>query len=359
MDEPTYSLALPYALGLPPVSAVFKAGAEDFIVDECLPFTATGEGEHVLLHIRKTGLNTQDVVKLIARFSGAKERDISYAGLKDKHAVTSQWFSVQQPIGKELPWRAMATAQLTILESLRHSRKLRRGAVSHNRFVIKLRQVQGDIPALLQRLARVAEQGVPNYFGSQRFGVNGKNIIQAQRMFTGEIEPRRFERGMYLSAARAWIFNQVLAVRIVDHSWNQGMDGDVFWLEGTKRFFRSTVMDEELRRRLAQLDIHPTGPLWGKGELATQGKTRELEMSVMTKRTTLAQGLENRGLEQDRRALRITPQHFRYSYSQEQQQLKLEFELPAGGYATSLLREIAITAGDVSGREPELIDEGL
>ncbi len=359
MDELTYSVESPYAFGSPPVTAVFKASAEDFIVDEYLPFTATGAGEHVLLHIRKTGLNTQDVVKLIARFSGARERDISYAGLKDKQAVTSQWFSIQQPIGKELPWQAMATAQLTILESLRHSRKLRRGAVSQNRFVIHLRQVAGDIPAMMQRLSRIAEQGIPNYFGRQRFGAKGQNIMQAQRMFAGEIEPRRFERGMYLSAARSWLFNQVLAVRIIDNSWNRGMDGDVFWLEGTKRFFSSSGMDDELHRRLVEWDIHPTGPLWGQGELATQDKARELELSVIARHTTLAQGLESRGLEQDRRALRIIPQHFKYTYSAEEQQLKLEFVLPAGGYATSLLREIAVTSGNQSGREFELIHEGL
>lgn len=359
MDETAYSLALPFAFGLPPVTAVFKASADDFIVDECLPFTVTGAGEHVLLHIRKTDLNTQDVVKLIAKFSGVSERNISYAGLKDKHAVTSQWFSVQQPIGKELPWQAMATAQLTILEAVRHSRKLRRGAVSHNRFVICLRQVQGDIPAMLQRLTLIVEQGVPNYFGSQRFAANGRNLSQAQRMFAGEIEPRRFERGIYLSAARSWLFNQVLAERIVDHSWNQGMDGDVFWLEGTKRFFSSSTMDETLRRRLVELDIHPTGPLWGKGELATQDQVRALELFVIAKYTALAQGLESMGLEQDRRALRITPQDFHYRYNTDEQQLTLEFNLAAGGYATALLREIAVTTGNISSGEPELIDEGL
>jgi tRNA pseudouridine13 synthase len=351
MADRPYSLAWPTAHGAALISGIFKKTPADFQVEEQLPFTPTGQGEHVLLHIRKMGLNTQDVARRIARCAKLSDRLVSYAGLKDKHAVTTQWFSVQVPIKTAVDWSDLAAENLTVLQAVRHDRKLRRGAVATNRFVITLREVAGDIALLNDRLQRIATTGVPNYFGAQRFGRDAQNLPQAERLFANHITPPRFERGMYLSAARSWLFNQVLAERIQRANWEQPLPGDVFWLQGTKRFFSDAPGDANLLQRVTTCDIHPTGPLWGKGELLTQAAARELELSVINSYTVLAQGLEAAGLEQDRRALRVMPLQFEHAHDPAAKTLTLRFELPAGAYATAVLREFA-ALGDTS-TEPE------
>ncbi|MBI3560480.1 MAG: tRNA pseudouridine(13) synthase TruD [Gammaproteobacteria bacterium] len=342
MSGSSYSLAVPLAHGTPPLRAVFKQSPLDFQVEECLPFEPTGQGEHYLLQIRKRGLNTQDVVRKIARCARLSERWVSFAGLKDKQAVTTQWFSVQLPIKSSTDWAALNSADIDVVQAIRHDRKLRRGAVASNRFDITLRDVVGDAEALIARLQQITAQGVPNYYGPQRFGRNAQNLSQAESLFAGTINPSRFERGMYLSAARAWLFNQVLAHRVAHHTWNHPLPGDVFWLQGTKRFFSNEAITDVIQQRLAALDIHPTGPLWGQGELPTQHQARAMEVALMNNFSGLAKGLEAFGLQQDRRPLRVVPLNLHHSSDESMQLLRLQFELPAGAYATGVLRELAV-----------------
>lgn len=336
-----YSLDFPRAHGLPLVTAILKQSPEDFQVEEQLPFTPTGQGEHVLLHIRKTGLNTRDVVQRIARLSKIAPRNISFAGMKDKHAITTQWFSVQVPIKTTIDWTPLNSDDLVLLAAVRHDRKLRRGAVSGNHFRINLHNVRGDTAALQPRLQLLATQGLPNYFGEQRFGDAAQNLQKALRLFTGTLSAERFERGIYLSAARAWLFNQVLVQRVRTQQWQQSLAGDVFWLQGTKRFFTGDPQDAALPQRVAQCDIHPTGPLWGQGELQTSAQARALELQVVAQYSALRDGLEQAGLEQDRRALRVMPLALTWAHDAARQMLTLEFDLPAGAYATSVIREFA------------------
>ena len=351
MPAARYSLAWPTAHGAPLITGTFKHSPIDFQVTERLPFAPNGQGEHVLLQIRKVGMNTQDVARRIARCAKVSDRLVSFAGLKDKQAVTTQWFSVQIPIKTEADWSDLPSEHLTVLQALRHDRKLRRGAVATNHFIITLREVKGDIPALVDRMRHIVTAGVPNYFGAQRFGRDAQNLLQAERLFAGTISPPRFERGIYLSAARAWLFNQLLAQRIELANWNQPLPGDVFWLQGTKRFFSNEQVDATLQQRVAAGDIHPTGTLWGKGELLTQLAARELELSVMHRYAGFAQGLETAGLEQDRRALRVMPLQFEHVHDPVAKTLTVKFELPAGAYATAVLREFAVLGDTTS--EPE------
>ena len=228
---------------------------------ETLAFPLSGQGEHLYLHIRKTNANTEWVSKQLARYLGVPQRDIGYAGLKDRLAVTSQWFSLP---GKTVTAEKLAALQIEgveVIDAVLHDRKLRKGAIKQNQFTICLRGIKVD-PILLQaRLTLIALQGVPNYFDEQRFGRQRGNLLAAQQMFARTLKPSRFQRGMYLSAARAWIFNQILARRVLQNNWNTAVDGDVFWLEGTKRFFTPAQLDTDINERLMQADIHPTGAL--------------------------------------------------------------------------------------------------
>lgn len=350
--ERSYSPIWPTAQGVPLLTAHIKQHPADFIVEEQLPFIPTGTGEHILLQIQKSCLNTPDVARRIAQCARLSERQVSYAGLKDKQAITTQWFSVQVPIKASPDWSNLNTANMTVLQSVRHDRKLRRGAVAHNRFQIILRDVKSNVEALSEHITQRIATGVPNYFGTQRFGKEARNVLQALRLFQQAIHPPRFERGIYLSAARAWLFNQVLARRIVDHAWDRPLLGDIYWLEGTKRFFSSEILDETLQQRVIQGDIHPTGPLWGSGELATHHAVKELETQVILHDSELAEGLAAAGLEQDRRPLRVIPQQLQITHDITTRTLTLGFVLPAGAYATAVLREF-VTCSEL-GLEPDM-----
>ena len=160
--------------------AVLKATAEDFQVDEVLDIPLTGEGEHLWLWVEKRGLNTEEAARRIAKAAGVPLRTVSYAGLKDRQALTRQWFSVQLP-GKADPDMSSAENDtLKILKTARHKRKLQRGAHSANGFTLRLTQLAGDTAAIDARLQLIAQHGIPNYFGAQRFGHNGGNVVDAR-----------------------------------------------------------------------------------------------------------------------------------------------------------------------------------
>lgn len=325
----------------PLTTAVLRATPEDFLVEEQIPYTLSGTGEHLWVKVRKRGLNTEQVAKQLARLAGITRREVGYAGMKDRNAVTVQWFSLYLPGRADPEWGEIPEGMI-ILESVRHTRKLKTGALSGNRFVIVLRDCQGDRDAVLRRVEDASAHGVPNYFGEQRFGHAGGNVAAAHAMFSGKLTVRdRKQAGIYLSAARSFLFNQVLARRVVAANWAQALEGDALNLNGSRSFFVPETIDDTIRRRIGEGDVHPSGPLWGRGELATRMAVRALETEVISEHADLAQGLEGAGLEQERRALRLFPREFRAEWL-EAQSLRLEFSLPPGSYATVLLREIAV-----------------
>lgn len=330
-----------HAHGGPPLSGVLRATAEDFRVIEELGYQADGEGEHVLLRVRKRGLTSQQVADRLARFAGVRPVAVGVAGMKDRHALTEQAFSVQLP-GREAPdWAALRCDDLEVLDHARHGRKLKRGALQGNRFVITLRQVQGDREGGEAVLAAIAAQGVPNYFGAQRFGRRGDNVAQARAMFAGR-RVRRHERGILLSAARSHIFNAVLDARVRSGHWNRGLDGDLYALAGSRSWFGPEADSEALRRRVLEADIHPTGPLWGEGSSPAGGAAAELENAVAAEHPELCQGLAKARMRHDRRALRVLPRDLAWRWLDDRA-LELRFALPAGSYATTVIGELATT----------------
>ena len=332
------------AHGASVLTARIRVSAEDFFVEELPAFEASGAGEHLLLTIEKRGMNTAFAAKRIAAWAGVDESAIGQAGMKDRHAVTRQRFTVWLPKKVAPDLDALQSDDLRVLDHAWHARKLPRGALAGNRFVLVLRDVEGQRDAIDARLQAIATQGVPNYFGEQRFGRGGNNVQQAVAMFAGR-RVKREERSMLLSAARSELFNRVLAARVEAGTWNAALDGDVWMLDGSRSVFGPEALTDELQARLDAFDIHPTGPLWGEGELRSGDVAREVELAAMQgdSATRLRNGLERAGLKQERRALRLQPSELRWQWLDDAA-LELRFALPPGCYATTVLREL----GDIT-----------
>jgi tRNA pseudouridine13 synthase len=249
-----------------------------------------------------------------------QERDVGYAGLKDRYAITRQWFSIYLPKGETPDLTQLEHSEFKVLSQSRHVKKLCPGDLLGNRFRIVLRDVSGDLDAIEANLKAVTSLGAPNYFGAQRFGFDGGNVEQGRAMLAREIRVRNpKKKGLYLSAVRSFVFNEVLALRIQQGLWGQTLPGD--------------VLDEAGR---------PTGPLWGRGRVSTTDQAQALENGVATRHATLCDGMEHAGLDQERRTLVASPVDMSWAWPQAQQ-LVLSFTLPAGNYATSVLGEILRT----------------
>ncbi|MEO5596397.1 MAG: tRNA pseudouridine(13) synthase TruD [Lysobacteraceae bacterium] len=323
------------AVGTAVLEAVMRTTPEEFRVEELPAFDASGSGEHLLLTIQKRGMNTAFAAQTIARWAGVADSAVGYAGMKDRHAVTTQRFSVHLP-GREAPdTSALNTDELHVVDATRHARKLQRGALRGNRFELTLRQVVGDRAAIDDRLQSIARQGFPNFFGTQRFGRAGANLDAARQLFAGRRMPRD-KRGMVLSAARSHLFNTVLGMRVERGDWAIGMEGELWMLDGSHSVFGPEPASAALAQRVLEGDIHPTGPLWGRGELRCIDPCRQLEHDALAGFADLRAGLEQAGLKQERRALRALARQLDWNWLPENA-LRLSFELSPGSYATSLL----------------------
>ena len=331
---------LAYAYSEPDISASYKVNNEDFQVNEVLSFEPDGDGDHLFLYVEKNGLTTQDVQKQLMQHFKLPAKDVSFSGMKDKQAITQQWFSVKQRDGDLAETKELNSEQLTVQRSLKNKRKLKRGSHRTNQFAIRLRDLSVTPDALIERLDRITSEGVPNYFGEQRFGRNEDNVAKAKQLFAGSLKLNdRYQRGIYISAARAYLFNQVLMRRVETGTWNTYMSGDVMSLDGTSSSFKPADWDQVLADRLAKKDIHPSGPMWGSGKLLTDDLSAALEMNVINTEQELSSGLEQIGLEQERRALRSMPKNLHYSI-EDSSTILIEFSLSKGAYATTLLREL-------------------
>lgn len=334
---------LPRGLGESVLQARMRAQWEDFRVMEDLGFEPSGSGEHLLLRIEKRGANTAWVAEQLARWAGIAPMGVSYAGLKDRHAVTEQTFSVH--LAKRVaPEPLPEHESFRVLDQAWHARKLPRGALAGNHFVLRLREVRGERAAVEDRLTQIAARGVPNYFGEQRFGHDGGNVAAAKAMFAGK-RVDRAKRGFLISAARSSLFNSVLAERVVQGTWDRALDGEVFMLDGSHSVFGPEPLNDALQQRLIDMDIHSTGPMWGRGELRPQADVRTLENRVLADQDELKRGLEAEGLRQERRALRLPVRQLQWQWLSDSpdsalSDLELRFFLPAGAYATVVLHAL-------------------
>ncbi|WP_437890380.1 tRNA pseudouridine(13) synthase TruD [Phytobacter sp. V91] len=337
---------LTYLHGKPAGKGVLKAEPQDFVVTEDLGFEPDGEGEHILVRILKTGCNTRFVADALAKFLKIPAREVSFAGQKDKHAVTEQWLCARVP-GKELP--DLSHFQLEgckVLEYARHKRKLRLGALKGNAFTLVLRGIshRDDVEA---RLLAINEQGVPNYFGAQRFGLGGSNLLGAMRWAQSDAPVRdRNKRSFWLSAARSALFNQIVNERLKKPDFNQVVAGDALQLAGRGSWFVATAEElTELQARVDAKALMITAALPGCGEWGPQGEALAFEQAAVAEATDLQNLLVREKVEAARRAMRLFPQQMSWNWWNDET-VELRFWLPAGSFATSVVREIINTSGD-------------
>ena len=329
----------PRATGEAVARGVVKSRPEDFRVYEQLGFEPSGEGEHVFLHLEKRLLNTQDLAQRISRLSGIPMRDVSFSGMKDRQAVTSQWFSVRMAGRAEPDWQALSVpGQVHLLQVARHRRKLKRGVHRGNRFTLVLRELQGSRDAIEQRLSLLRKGGAPNYFGHQRLGRDGGTLTQAREgMRRGGERISRNRRGLYLSALRSHLFNLVLAERVRCATWNRVQAGETCMLNGNRSLFICEVVDAALEARVVSGDVHPGLPLWGRVE----GRSPALEdvRELLAPERSTCEFLELVGLDLAWRPSRLLPDDFCWEFCDDGS-LQLDFRLSAGSYATALLAEL-------------------
>jgi tRNA pseudouridine13 synthase len=326
------------AYGAPLFDATIRSTPADFDVTEELGYEFDGEGEHDYLYVEKIGANTEWLSRQLAQFADLPARDVGYSGLKDRNAVTRQWFSV--PRWNSPDWATVDIEGAKLLDVQRHSKKLRRGAHKANHFRIVLRPPQrGQSPfrekgsdPVGERLRLIAERGVPNYFGPQRFGRDGGNVELANAWSSGKRLPRH-KRSIAISSARSFLFNESLHARVLDGSWDQLRKGDVANLDGTGSVFDVEVLDDVLIKRCGEMDIHPAGMLWGDGAGTT---------SVPDNRENWLAALSGARVKVAHRSLRLRVSNLRWHLDSDA--LALEFRLGSGAYATSVLREIGNVA---------------
>lgn len=310
--------------------AQLKSVPEDFRVEEVLDVSdlIPGEGEHLCLCLEKKGDNTEFVARQLAQMAGCRGFDVGFCGLKDRHAVTSQWFSLYRP-GMESSdddFIREVAGNWRVLASGRAPRKLRRGEHSANRFAIVLRNVEGSKAEIDKALNRLGEQGAPNYFGPQRFGRDGGNLDRALKMDPSQLNRRagRAKRGsrggrdgsknvLYFSAARSWLFNEVLAARVTDGSWTTCLPGEP-----------------------AESAAGPTGPMWGDGGTTATDGQETLERKVVGQSPELERLFAATRMQPERRPLVVQPQELDWEWRGDDI-LEICFVLPPGQYATTVL----------------------
>lgn len=346
-----------YAWSKPQITGELKTSPQDFYVEEELGFEPEGKGEHLYLFIEKQGVNTEFLARLIAKHANIAANKVTYSGVKDRHAVTRQWFCLHV-LNQELDGTQLLQAinddlhedeSAKLVQMARHPRKLKVGVHKTNRFVLRIRNLAGDVTDLEDRLALVSLEGVPNYFGPQRFGIQGNNLIQGQRWLAKSPSPKKRltkTESFWLSAIRSWFFNQALSDQVASGLWGQVFIDDRVQLQGTQSAFKVDDINANLLRRLHQLDLHPQIPLLNTGALGDTSVLRAHSMSQSwAGNETLVEQLNRLSLGREQRAARVIPENMVWELLNEQ--LIVQFSLPKGSFATSVLREL-IDFTDVS-----------
>ena len=296
------------------LSARIRATTNEFQVTELLDIEFSGDGEHDWLWVEKTGANTTWVAEQLARRAGVPPRDAGYSGLKDRHAVTRQWFSIRRASGEGTDWTSLDIEGVKVIDVRRHYRKLKRGAHSGNAFRIAVRgdRIQDNEVDICERLALIAAKGVPNYFGEQRFGRNGSNVELGEAVLAGK-RLSRPKRSIGISALRSLDFNNQLSERVERGTWNELEPGDTANLDGSGSVFTVDEVTVELEQRCAAMDVHPAGSL---------------------------PAIESLRVDASWRPLRTRVRDLHWAFADDA--LWLEFSLPRGSFATAVLREIVL-----------------
>ncbi|MEM8982223.1 MAG: tRNA pseudouridine(13) synthase TruD [Pseudomonadota bacterium] len=327
--------------GAPLSHGLLRVNNADFQVTEQLGFVPDGDGPHTWLRVRKTGATTPWVSKLLAAHCGVAVREVGFSGLKDRYAITEQWFSVPIPAADPRLAVGPIDTDVSILECAAARRKLRRGTHRSNTFALVIRDVSFASEALAERIDRLRRYGFPNYFGRQRFGRDCSNLDLAERLANGG-RARGPKREFAVSAARSFLFNGFTARRVGEGRLLEWRDGDRAILAGSRSHFEVDLDDPALPERTAAGDIHPSATLWGQDGSSLSGAAAELERASID---ALDKRHWRTWLEQSRsasmlRPVRVMAGDLTYLYDAEAACLRLEFTLPVGSFATALLAEL-------------------
>jgi tRNA pseudouridine13 synthase len=335
----SFDLAWPYRFGQPEQSALLKSVPSDFQVFEDLGFMPAGQGEHLFVLVRKTGENTAWVAKLLAEHTGLPLASVSWAGLKDRHAVTEQWFGLHLPGKPDPDIKGLNSDTIQVLHTIRHDKKLRPGVLRGNLFRIYLRDIQQSRDLDL-RLQQISQLGVPNYFGPQRFGHDGNNLVAADNMFSGRRVNDRQKRAIYLSAARSYIFNHVIAARIRDNCLQEPMLGDCLMFNASDDCLvvDRAIKNSNLTQRMEFGELVTTAPLCGKGISLAKNDALAWEQAILAGHEDWIKALDQAGMQQERRRAILRTNDLRWRW--QDNALELHFSLSSGSYATSLIREL-------------------
>lgn len=343
---------------LPGTGGIARATPEDFRVDELPAYLPSGIGEHLYLRVEKRDVSTADAARAVAAALGVRERDVGYAGQKDRRAVTTQWFSVHLPGGaarhseRVSDSLALADARVRILEQGWHSNKLRLGHLRGNRFVLVVRRPALAPDEALERASRIltalGERGLPNFYGEQRFGRDADNALLGAALLGVGQHPQlrrarrdRHLRRLALSALQSELFNRCLARRMSDGTWNRALPGDVLRRRDSGGIFVCEAPDDD-QPRIDTHEIDVTGPMPGPRERpAATGVAREIEDAVLAEAGVPREAFARAGGEAEgaRRPLRI-PIGKASVRRVDDDALELSFELPPGAYATRVLAEV-------------------
>lgn len=348
---------LPRAWPASPWQGVYRCAPEDFQVEEELGFAPDGQGEHLFLWVEKTGTNTGFLAEELARRAGIPAKNVSFSGLKDRHAVTRQWFSLHLPGQADPDLSQLNAEQWQVLKAVRHSRKLKRGVHRGNHFHLRIRIDNADASTgdwLKERWQLLTAKGVPNYFGPQRFGMGGQNINRALQWLTAtgkRRKPKRQDKSLWLSSLRSALFNLWVAEAVQRSDWNLALSGGCFNLASSRSRFSAQSHESiaDLQARVEQLDLHPTGPLAGFGRSEVTDQTLALEQHFFADWQELIDLLAAQGLHQERRSQRLLPEQAQFAW--QAPWMTLDFFLPSGSFATSLLREL-VDAQDAQQIQP-------
>jgi tRNA pseudouridine13 synthase len=327
--------------GLPGVGGTIKRQPEDFEVEEIPAYEPCGQGEHLFLWIEKRGLGAQYFVRQVAQRLGISREEVGAAGLKDRHAVTRQYVSV--PVHAESNLAKLDGDGIRLLRVSRHTNKLKPGHLRGNRFRIVIRGADaGQSAALEAALGRIREHGLPNYYGPQRFGREGETLNLGMALLRGEQPARRpgfFLRKLALSATQSALFNEYLARRLADGLLRRVLPGDVMAKWPLGGMFVAEDSTQEQARFDSRETVH-AGPIFGRKTFPAYGEAAQREAAVLTDAGLTVRSFDALG--------KLMPGTRRHNLvyiddltaAWEAGSLRLAFSLPAGSYATVLLREV-------------------
>lgn len=350
-----------YAWSEPEMTADFKTTIQDFYVEEVLGFEPDGEGEHLYLYVEKQGINTDYLAKLLAQHVGIPKNKVTYSGVKDRHAVTRQWFCLHvlnaepnfdhfmESINKDLHEHEA----VRIIQQTRHRRKLKIGTHKANRFIIRLRRLNGPLEDLENRLALVALAGVPNYFGPQRFGIDGNNLTNGINWLNKKSgSKKRFTKteSFWVSAVRSWFFNEALSDQVAADIWNSVFIEDRVQAQYTSSQSKVDKVDATLLKQLHHLDVHPLMPLPNSTALQNTSPNRAKAMAASWQQhKSILESMLELDFSREERTTRLYPMDMKWEIADAQ--LILQFTLTKGSFATSVLREL-VKFTNCSGVEP-------